>query len=701
MPVPPVAKKDPTYFENHGINREDNYYWLRDFDNPEVQSFLAAENDYYDKIMAPLSGLVDDIYNDMVARIPEHEDWVPIQNGDYFYYWRQDKDQQYPVYARKRAQTRAALDNVPEEVILDENALANSSVEPVETTNFLSVGSVNISNNQNLLAYSINRDGSERYAINIKDLGSGRLLDDVITGVRGGVAWSADDNYIFYVTENELRRTNKLWRHKIGTPQSEDVLLYEEPDPTFYLGVYSSRSKKFIFAGSGNHDSNEYRIIDAENPLEPPRLFQARQDNVRYQIQHWKDNFIVLTDQDAPNFKLLSYPLDDFANPTELLPYDEHYYLNGMIPFRDKLYITGRADGQTQIWRFEDGKLIPLQWDEEIYNVSPVGGQSYEATELITSYESYLAPLTYYSINLENQTQEKIQQKQVYDGYQKDNYIQERIFATAADGTQIPILIRYRRGARDNGPAPLVLYAYGGFDIPIDPAFSAAEFAILDRGVILATAQVRGGSEYGRWWREGGRLHNKRNTFTDFIACAQHLIDIGYTKPEMLAGRGRSGGGGLICSVANLSDELFQVLVADVPVTDLVTTLLDPTIHHSKAWHNEWGNPEVPEDFEYILSHSAYDNLVPKEYPAMYVTGATNDSRVNYWEPAKYVAKLRELKTDDNTVVLKTNMGLGHFGASGRNGYLHELAQMYAYTLSRITDSSNYGDWYSRPCHSR
>ena len=681
----PVAARIPALLENHGVSREDDYYWLRDRDNPEVIAYLEAENAYYDEVMRPLEPLVDELYQEMVARVPDHEEFATIQRGAYFYFWQQDKEQQYPVLARKLCSSRSELAKAPIEIILDLNTLVTAESAGEEEEEYLESESEVASNNGRYLGYLVDNDGSEHYICYIKDLETSELLADRLTEVTGKIAWSADDNYLFYTTLDDQDRSDKLWRHKLGTLQSEDVLILEESDPETYLWIEATQSRRYIIVSTlSAEETSECWIIDAENPLGKPRLLQPRREGVEYYVEHWRDRFIVITNENAPNFKLVSYPENDFSSPTELVPYDERYCLTGTYAFRDGLFITGRYGGLKQIWRLEGNTLKQIAWDEEIYNVEPITNQDYESPEFVVRYESYLTPPSYYGIDTATGRPTLISQREVAGHFNPGDYVQERLQATAIDGTQIPILLRYRKGALDNGPAPVILEGYGSFSLSRDPEFQPIELPILDRGVVLAVAQIRGGGEYGQSWWEDGKMHNKLNTFTDFIAAAQYLFDNGITNSELLAGSGASAGGALICTTANMAGELFKVLVAQVPAVDLLNTLSDPDLPHVMSWRHESGNPELEDDFNYLLSYSPYDNVSHKTYPAMYVTGGLNDSRVSFWEPAKFVAKLRELKTDDNTVVLKTNMGAGHFGSSGSLRYYRDLAEMYAFVLNQL-----------------
>ena len=676
---PPVAKKIPQTFELHEDIRQDDYYWMKDKTNPEVIAYLEGENSYYAEVMKPLESLTSELYEAMVARIPASESQVPIQKGPYFYYTRQEKELQYPIYARKPATSRAQLATVEEEITLDLNMLASDD-------DYLSTTEIRISNDHRYLAYLENRDGTDSYMLYVKDLHTGELLEDVIPNVYiySSIEWSNCGKFIFYVTLNELQRPEKLWRHEIGKPVSEDVLLLEETDVTFNLYISKSQSSRFIFAISKSTTTTEIQLIDADNPLAPPQLFDARREGIEYDVEHWENELLILTNEGALNFKLLRCPIEDVSKRTPIVPYDEAFFLENIYPFKRHVFVTGRANGLEQIWRVDGNKLIQLEWNEDIYSVSIVPEQNYETTEVLIQYQSFTTPKTTLRIDIETGDKQVLQEAPVTGEYDRTQYVQQQVWAPAADGVNVPVLLHYKKGALDNGPAPLILTAYGSYGYSSDPFFSAYRLPVLDKGVIIATAQVRGGSELGRTWYFNGKMHQKRNTFTDFIDVADYLVKEGFTTNELIAGRGGSAGGLLIGAVSNMAGERFKVLVPEVPFVDVMTTMLDETIPLTTSEWDEWGNPKNQEDYYYMRSYSPYDNVEVKAYPHMYVTTGINDPRVGYWEPAKWVARLRELKTDDNTLVLKTNMGAGHFGASGRFNQLREIAEYYAFVLSKL-----------------
>ena len=678
--IQPIAKRIPHVHELHGDKRADDYYWLNDKTNPDVIAYLEEENRYFKEVMTPLEGLTEDIYEAMIERVPASEMRVPIQNGPYYYYVRQQKELQYPIYARKKAATHNELETAQEEIILNLNELSTAD-------GYLSVTETRPNMAHAQLAYLENRDGTDLYTAFIKDLSTDELLPDKIENVYiySSIEWSNCGQYIFYVTANELQRPNQLWRHKIGTTAAEDELLYEETDVTFTLYIAKSQSNEFIIVYSNSTTTTEVRMINANEPLSAIQLFAERQTGIIYDIEHWQNDFIILTNENALNFTLLRCPTDDFNARTQVIEYNEKRYLQQIYPFANKLLIEGREDGLTQVWVYDGENFERLQWDEPIYTLSIVSGQSYDTDEVLVEYESLVTPKTTYSLHLTTLQKTLIQVAPVTGHYNSNDYIQKQIWATATDGTRIPVVAVYKKGALDDGPAPLILTGYGSYGYSSEPRFTPYRLPALEKGVIIATAQVRGGSEMGRGWYEDGKLKHKRNSFTDFIDTANYLIEHGYTTTEQIAARGGSAGGLLVGAVANMAGDRFKVIVAEVPFVDVVTTMLDDTLPLTTLEWDEWGNPQNEDDYFYMKSYSPYDNVEAKHYPHLYITTGLNDPRVGYFEPAKWVARLRTLKTDNNTIVMKTNMGAGHFGASGRFNQLRESAQFYAFVLDKIT----------------
>ncbi|GEL76708.1 S9 family peptidase [Tenuibacillus multivorans] len=669
----------PHPHELHGDVREDDFYWLRDRNNPDVIDYLEEENRYYEEIMRPLEKHTEQIYQSMVDRVPDSEVEVPVQHGPFFYYSRLDKDKQYPIYARKRAASRKLLPEATEEVVLDLNELAVEG-------EYLNVTVQRMSTDHNLLAYLENRDGSDRFTVYIKNMETGELLPDRIPNVYlfGSLEWSRCGKYIFYVTVDEQQRPYRLWRRRLGSDINSDELLYEEKDTTFTLFMTKSQSGKFIIVDSSSKTTSEIRLIDADSPLSPLQLLDERRDGIEYDVEHWGDDLLILTNEEALNFQLLRCPLNDLDSRYKIMGYNEDRYLQAMYPFRDTLLIFGRENGLTQIWVLRDDELEKIEWDEPLYTVSVVSDQSYEAKEVLIQYESHLTPRTTYRLNLLTGEKRCLQVDPVSGHYDSSSFRQEQLWAAADDGVKVPMTVVYREGALKSGPAPLILNGYGSYGANSDPHFNPYRLPLLDKGIVFVTAQVRGGSEMGRNWYEEGKMQHKRNTFTDFIAAAKYLIEQGYTTPSKMAARGGSAGGMLVGAVANMAGDLFQVVVPEVPFVDVVTTMLDETIPLTTLEWDEWGDPRKREDYYYMKSYSPYDNVEAKDYPHLYITTGLNDPRVAFWEPAKWVARLRAMKTDDNVLVLKTNMGAGHFGASGRFNHLKEAAECYAFILDKL-----------------
>ena len=675
----PIAKRIPHSHDLHNDVREDDFYWLKDKNNPEVIKYLEEENQYYDEIMRPLEAQTEEIYQSMVDRVPDSEVKVPVQHGPFFYYSRLDKNKQYPIYARKQAANRELLPESSEEVVLDLNELAQED-------DYLSVTVQRMSTDHKRLAYLENRDGTDRYTIHVKNMETGELLPDRIPNVYlyGSMEWSRCGEYIFYTTVDEHERPYRLWRHHLGSEVESDELIYEEEDTTFTLFINKSQSGKLIFVHSDSTTTSEIRILDADYPLSQLQLLEARRDGIEYDVEHWGNDLLILTNEGASNFQLLSSPLDDLHSRENVVAYSDNLYLQNMYPFRDKLLVTGRENGLTQIWILQDGKLEQISWDEPLYTVSVLPHQSYESTEVLIQYESLLTPKTTYGLDLRTGEKQRLQIAPVSGDYDRSRFRQKQLWAEAEDGVKVPMTAVYLEGALDNGPVPLILDGYGSYGENSDPQFNPYRLPLLEKGIVFVTAQVRGGSEMGRDWYEDGKMQNKRNTFTDFIAAAKHLIDENYTSPSKMAASGGSAGGLLVGAVANMAGELFQVIVPAVPFVDVVTTMLDTTIPLTTLEWDEWGDPREPEDYFYMKSYSPYDNVEAKDYPHMYITTGLNDPRVGYWEPAKWVARLRSLKTDANIIVLKTNMGAGHFGASGRFNHLKEAAASYAFILDKL-----------------
>lgn len=676
----PLAKRIPHPHTLHGDVRPDDYYWLRERSNPKVIQYLEAENRYLDEMTEPLRPLQERLYEDMLARIQQSDEEVPAQDGPYFYYSRTVEGQQYRIHARKRARTRAELPEVSEDVILDLNRLA-------EGKGFLSVTLVKPSPDHSRLAYLQNEDGSDRYTLYVKDLTAGTLLPDRVDQVflHASLEWDASGQHLFYVTVDDTQRPYRLWRHRLGD-SSPDTLLYQEDDDTFSIHLSKSHDGTHLFLSADNKETNEVWYQDASVPDGAWTVFTKREQGVLYDLEHWQGDFLILTNRQAPNFKLMTCPVVDPspASWQDLIPYNPRVYLQGVTPFADGLVLEGREEGQTQIWVWRDGHAARLSWPEPLYAAHLGNNPDYGASHVLVRYESLVTPSSVYELDLETLARTLIKRDEVLGDYDPDQYVQERLWATAADGVEIPVSVVYRKGARDQGPAPLIQYAYGSYGFSMDPSFTPTRIPLLDRGVIYAVAHIRGGSEMGRPWYENGKFLHKMNTFTDFIAVAEDLVRRGYTTPEHLAIRGGSAGGLLMGAVVNLRPDLFRAVGASVPFVDVVTTMLDASIPLTTLEWDEWGNPADPVYYRYMKSYSPYDNVEAKNYPHIIVFTGLNDPRVSYWEPAKWVARLRATKTDTNTLVMKCHMGAGHGGSSGRYDRLKEQALELAFLLDKI-----------------
>ncbi len=682
--APPQAPRIPHAHVLHGVTRPDDYYWLRERDNPAVLQYLTEENAYYDAVMAPLHPMAQRLYEEQLARIQQTDVEVPVQDGPYFYYRRTEEGAAYPIFARKRARSRDELDAAPEEVLLDQNALAAGKA-------FYSLTVQRVSPDHTLLAYLDNQTGTDRYTLHIKNLATGEMLADTRDDVTlfGSLEWDPQGDALYCITvDPTTQRAHRLVRHRLSTDASADAVVYDETDATYTLHVGRSQSGRFLFATSHSTTTHEVRYLDTATAGRTWHVFQPRRRGVRYTLEHWGDALLVLTDDHALDMKLLAAPLAQLDDPsawTELIRHQPGRPLDDVLPLGDAVLVSGREDGLTQLWVLYHDGLRRVTWPEDLYTVSPGDNRAYPTPVALVRYESLVTPPSVYELTLADLTRTLLKQEPVLGGYQADDYVQERVAVTAQDGvTQVPVSLVYRRGARDQGPAPVILDGYGSYGAPSDPHFTSTRLPLLDRGVILAIAHVRGGGEMGRAWYEDGKLMHKRNTFTDFVDAARALVERGYTTPERLAARGRSAGGLLMGAVANLAPQLFQVIVAGVPFVDVLTTMLDDTIPLTSLEWDEWGDPHDADAFAYMATYSPYDNVAAQDYSHLYVHTGLNDPRVGYFEPAKWVARLRATKTDQHVLVLKTEMGAGHGGPSGRYNRLRDRAQEDAFVLHHL-----------------
>lgn len=671
---PPRAAQQPHRLSQHGDERTDEYYWLRQRDNPQVLAYLEAENSYLQQTMQPLEGLQEELFQEIVSHIQQSDLEVPVQNGPYFYYSRTQEGAQYRIYARKKAAHRAELETAAEEVILDLNTLAQGKT-------YLSVTVAKPSPDHRYLAYLQNEDGSDRYTLYIKDLHSGALLPQAIENVYlySSLEWGANSQELFYVTLDHTQRPFALYRHRLDQSQPDERLLQED-DPTFVLVIEKTRSGQFLLVQIDSTLTSEVWTLDLQQPSSL-RCAALRERGVKYTIEHFQDSWLMLCNRDALNFKLLQAPLAAPQQWSELLPHHPQRYLMEVYPFPQHLLIYGRQGGLSQIWCWHNGQLQSLSWPEPVYSVSLGQNPTYDTQQVLLVYQSLLTPKSVLELDLGNLQTTLLKQDPV-PAYDPQNYTCERVWATARDGQSIPLSLVYRKDLSQ--PAPLYLYAYGSYGANTEPTFSPQRLVLLDRGFVLAIAHVRGGAEMGRGWYESGKLLSKVNTFTDFIDSALHLVQANYTTPQQLVAMGGSAGGLLMGAIVNMRPDLFRAVVAHVPFVDVVTTMLDSSIPLTTLEWDEWGNPAQPNYYRYMKAYSPYDNVEAKDYPHLLVTTGLNDPRVAYWEPAKWVARLRERKTDSNVLLLKTHMGAGHGGSSGRYDRYREIALEYAFLLAAL-----------------
>ena len=674
--TPPTAKIEPKTTIIHSDTLIDNYAWLREKSNPEVIQYLEDENAYTEAIMKPTRRFQKKLYKEMLARIKETDESVPVKIDSFYYYNRMVKGNQYPIYCRKKGSLDAK-----EEILLDQNRLASGQ-------KYCSIGEFKVSPDHSLLAFAVDFNGSEKHMLVFKDLINGQMLPDTILNVSYGLEWASDNRTIFYTTLDTILRPDKLWRHQLGQTPKNDVMVFHEPDEKFYLGIAKTRSHGYLILTLGSQITTEVHYLSADQPDGHFRLFCPRQTGVEYYIDHHSDKFYILTNENAINFRLLETPIarPEKHNWQEKIPHRPNVMLTGIDLFCDHLVVYERENGleKIRVENLNTGVMHYVDFPEPVYTIDGDNNPDFNTKNLRFRYTSLLTPNSVYDYDMESQTRELKKQDEVLGGYDQTQYQSERIYAVAKDGVRIPISLVYKKGMKKDGSNPFLLYGYGAYGIPSEARFSSIRLSLLDRGFIYAIAHVRGGGELGRQWYEDGKLLRKRNTFTDFIACAEMLIAEKYTSAEKLVINGGSAGGLLMGAVVNMRPELFEVVVAEVPFVDLINTMLDRSIPLTVIEWEEWGNPHLEKYYNYMKSYSPYDNVGPKAYPHMLITAGLNDPRVAYWEPAKWTAKLRATKTDDNILLLKTDMGKGHFSASGRYDYLKEVAFEYAFIFDKL-----------------
>jgi len=669
-----MAKRIPTEIEMHGKVRVDEYYWLKDRENPEVIAYLEAENTHARAVMAHTEPLQQKLFDEIRGRIRKTDESVPYLKGGDYYSLRYREDGEYAIHMRRRGSLEA-----PAEILLDENELA-------EGHEFFSMAGREVSPDGAVLAFAVDYIGRRQHTVRFEELETGRLLPDEIQSVSGNLAWAADSRTLFYAAMDPVTlRWDRIFRHRLGTDPAADVLVYEEEDDTFSVSVEVSTSRRYLLILSSQTMTTEVHTLLAADPTGSPRVLAPRERGHEYDVDHYAGRFFIRSNSEAPNFRLLavSEEAPDRQNWEECVPHREDVLLSDFALFRDHLVLAERAGGLTCLhvvpWSGEGEHCLEFQ--EPAYHVR-LGDNFEPDTEVLRfEYTSLTTPTSTFDYNMRSRERRLLKTEEVVGGYDRGRYRSERLFAPAADGTEIPISLVYRSDLRREGGGPLLLYGYGSYGISIDPAFQSARLSLLDRGFTFAIAHVRGGQEMGRRWYEDGKLLRKRNTFTDFIACGKYLIDRGYAAPDLLFATGGSAGGLLMGAVINLEPELFRGVVAAVPFVDVVTTMMDDAIPLTTGEYDEWGDPRDPALFDYILSYSPYDNVEPKAYPHLLARTGLHDSQVQYWEPAKWVARLRATKTDDHLLLLKTDMGAGHGGASGRYRRYRDVALEYAFLL--------------------
>ncbi len=676
MTTPPTAKKRPKDVTVHNDIRIDNYGWLREKTSPEVLNHLDNENQFSHTNMVHTQPLQDRLFREMKRRLKENDQTAPHKWKDYWYYSRTEQNKQYSIYVRKKDSPDAK-----EEITLDLNAFSTKH-------DYVFLSGYKISPNQTLLAYTIDFDGSENYILKFKDLNSNKHLSDELTGLAESVEWANDNETLFYVIRDDASRPFQLWRHTLGTDQSEDKLIYEEKDESYHMELKRSKSGQYLFMILGSNITTECWVLDRDFPKSDFNLMQKRRDGIEYEPMHQGNRFLILTNDKSLNYKLVSAPINspNVKNWEDVIPHRNDIKLEEVESFENNIAVFERINGNVNINiytpDFTDVHTVELP--DSLYEVGADYNLEYNTQALRFYFTSFTIPYSYYDYLMEDKELVLIKRDPVLGGYNPEKYESKRLFAKAHDGKKIPLSLFYKKGIKLNGNNPVYLDGYGSYGATYDPAFSSRRLSLVDRGVIYVRAHIRGSSFLGRGWYNDGKLGNKQNTFSDFISSAEYLISEKYTSNNKIVIYGGSAGGLLIGAVLNQSPHLFKAAIADVPFVDVINTMLDESIPLTVIEYDEWGNPNLLEDYNHMIAYSPYDNIKSQEYPALLVIAGLNDPRVGYWEPAKWVAKLRELKTDDNILLLKTHMGAGHFSSSGRYDYLKDVAFYYAFALDQL-----------------
>ena len=670
--IEPKAKIIPKELVAHGDVRIDDYYWLNERENPEVVAYLEEENAYYQASTAHAKAFQEQLFEEMKSRIKEDDSSVPYFYNGYWYITRFEIGKDYPIYSRKKESM-----NADEEILFDCNVMAEGFA-------YFKLSGLNISDDNRYCAFGVDTVSRREYVIQIKDLLTGEILPLKIEQTTGSSTWSADGKTLFYSRKDaQTLRADRIFKHRMGTNVAEDVLVFEEKDETFSTYIYRSKSKKYLIIGSESTMTSEYQILEADNAEGNFRIFQKRTRGVEYSVSHYQNHFYIVTNtDDADNFKLMITKESETEMKfwKDLIPHREETLLEGIDIFKDYLVVSERTNGLNQIWIKpwnEEGYYLPF--DSETYTAFTTTNIDFDTEILRYAYQSMATPSSVIDFNMRTKEKEVKKEQQVLGTFNKEDYHEERVWATAQDGTEVPISLVYKKGLQMNGENPLLLYAYGSYGASMEPYFSTVRLSLLERGFIYAIAHIRGGEDLGRNWYEEGKLLDKKNTFTDFIDCSEFLIEKGYTSAQHLYAEGGSAGGLLMGAVINMRPDLYNGVIAQVPFVDVVTTMLDDTIPLTTGEYDEWGNPNEKEYYEYMKSYSPYDNVVGQEYPNLYISTGFHDSQVQYWEPAKWIAKLRALRTNNNQLFLDTNMDTGHGGASGRFESLKEVAKEFSF----------------------
>lgn len=676
QPLPPKAAVKPKELITHGHKRIDNYYWLNERENPEVIAYLKAENEYLEQMLAPSKALREKLFEEIKSRIKEDDQSLPYKYRGYYYYTRFEKGKEYAINCRKKGSLQAK-----EEILIEQNELAKKS-------KYFALGALSISTNNQIMAYATDTVGRRIYNVYFKDLSTGKMLTDVIQNVTGNIVWANDNKTLFYSRQDlQTLRAFQIYKHTLGTDSSKDELIYEEKDVQFSCYISKSKSEKYLMIVSSSTLSSEVRYLEADKPKGDFKIFLPRQKDHLYSVSHFEDKFYIVTNLNAPNFKLMETSIkktDDVSAWKEVIGHRKDVFLEDIEIFKDFLVVSERKAGllNLRVIRWKDKSEHYLDFGEPAYTAYVSVNPDFDSKILRYGYTSFSTPNSIYDYDMEKRSKKLMKQQEVLGGkFDPKNYIVERIYVEARDGAKIPVSIVYHKNTKKDGSAPLLQYAYGSYGASMDVYFSYSRLSLLDRGFVYALCHIRGGQEMGRAWYDNGKMFKKKNTFYDFIDCSIYLIENKYTSKEKLFAEGGSAGGLLMGAIANMRPDLYKGIIAEVPFVDVVTTMLDESIPLTTGEFDEWGNPKNIDSYIYMLSYSPYDQVEPQKYPHMLVTTGLHDSQVQYWEPAKWVAKLRTMKTDTNMLLLYTNMDAGHGGASGRFQAIKETALNYAFML--------------------